>query len=191
MAVAYLSPDAASGTSGWNGSYSSTASHLAQGETSNEWRSVFLSTAKATFTLSDFSQTFSSITKIEHVIVCRLDARGGSAVIQGKIMDGTGPSSYYTENFTNPAGALLVTLTGTARTTSDGSSAWTDSDLDGLGLQITCTGGPFVHVIQQMYIKVTYVEPSGYGNAVNGIAATDISEINGIATASISKVNGV
>ena len=66
-----------------------------------------------------------------------------------------------------------------------------DSDLDGLGLQITCTGGPFVHVIQQMYIKVTYVEPSGYGNAVNGIAATDISEINGIATASISKVNGV
>ena len=39
--------------------------------------------------------------------------------------------------------------------------------------------------------KIDYTLATGYGNAVNGIAAANISKVNGIATASISKVNGI
>ena len=38
---------------------------------------------------------------------------------------------------------------------------------------------------------IEYTIATGYGNAVNGVAATNISKINGVATASISKVNGI
>jgi len=39
--------------------------------------------------------------------------------------------------------------------------------------------------------KIDYTLVTGYGNAVNGIAAANISKVNGIATANISKVNGI
>jgi hypothetical protein len=40
--------------------------------------------------------------------------------------------------------------------------------------------------------KIDYtLAPTGYGNAVNGIAAASIGKINGVATASIEKVNGI
>ena len=39
--------------------------------------------------------------------------------------------------------------------------------------------------------KIDYTLATGYGNAVNGIAAANISKINGIATANIDKVNGI
>ena len=39
--------------------------------------------------------------------------------------------------------------------------------------------------------KIDYTLATGYGNAVNGIAAANISKVNGIATADISKVNGI
>tara|TARA_R100000008_G_scaffold82720_1_gene67281 strand:+ start:1691 stop:2272 length:582 start_codon:yes stop_codon:yes gene_type:complete len=83
---------------------------------------------------------------------------------------------------------------GTARTTSDGSSAWTDSDLDGLRLSINTIpedppSSSYANVVKA-WVEVTYT-PAGYGHAVNGIAAASISRVNGITTTSISKVNGV
>ena len=38
---------------------------------------------------------------------------------------------------------------------------------------------------------IEYTVATGYGNAVKGVAAANISKVNGIATASISKVNGI
>ena len=38
---------------------------------------------------------------------------------------------------------------------------------------------------------IEYTIATGYGNAVNGVAAANISKVNGVATASISKVNGI
>ena len=40
-------------------------------------------------------------------------------------------------------------------------------------------------------ITLDYTLAAGYGNAVNGVAAANISKVNGIATANISKVNGI
>lgn len=191
MAVVYLNPDGSSSVNGWDASYSSTPAHLAQNETSNEWRTAFLSTGKVIFTLGDFDNTgVASITKIENVLVCFLDARGGTSNVTCRIMSGI--SQLYVETFANPTtGGSYATFTGTARTTSDGSSAWTDSDLDGLGLQLICTAGPHVHIIQQYFIKVTYEEISGYSHDVSGVGSSNISKVNTVATANIAKIIGV
>ena len=194
MAVVYLNPDGSSSVNGWDASYSSTPAHLAQNETSNEWRTAFLSTGKVIFTLGDFDNTgVASITKIENILICGLDARGGSAPVICAIRDMSGGgagTTLYEQTFANAAGAGFQTFTGTARTTSDGSSAWTDSDLDNLGLFMTATGGPHVHIIQQFYIKVTYVL-AGYGHDVSGLTSSNIGKINGLATANIGKVSGL
>ena len=197
MATTFLNPDGNVTIAGWNTSFSTTASHLSQGDTSNEWRTNLGATGKAIWTLGDFDFSglnVDSITNIKHKLICGLDARGGSANVTVAIRDmssGGAGTTLYSETHANTAGAGFQTFTGTTRTTSDGSSAWTDSDLDGLGMFLTCTGGTFnVHKVQQLYIEVVYVE-AGYGNDVNGVASADIGEVNGIATANIAEINGL
>ena len=193
MATAYLNPDGASSINGWNTSYSTTAAHLARNETSNEWRTIFLNTGKVLFTLDDFDFSglnVDSITNIKHQLVIGLDARSGTAPAIVAIQN-SGGVTLYSETNNNAAGAGFQTFTGTARTTSDGSSAWTDSDLDGLGMFLTCAGAALnVHIVQQLYIEVTYVE-AGYGHDVIGVASADIGEVNGVATANIDEINGL
>ena len=192
MATTFLNPDGASSINGWNTSYSTTAAHLARNETSNEWRTIFLNTGKVLFTLDDFDFSglnVDSITNIKHQLVIGLDARGGSSDAIVAIRNSIG-QTLYSETHANTAGAGFQTFTGTARTTSDGSSAWTDGDLDGLGLFLTCTGGPHVHIVQQLYIEVTYVEVSGYSHDIIGLGSSNISKINALATANVGKVIG-
>jgi hypothetical protein len=192
MATTFLNPDGSSSVNGWSTSYSTTASHLSQGDTSNEWRTIFNNTGKVIFTLDDFDFSglnVSSITNIKHQLIIGLDARGGSANVIVAIRNAAG-STLYSETHSNTAGAGFQTFTGTARTTSDGSSAWTDGDLDGLGMFLTCTGGPFVHIVQQLYIEVTYVEVSGYSHDIIGLGSSNISKINALATANVGKVIG-
>tara|TARA_Y100001963_G_C6758818_1_gene438321 strand:- start:1125 stop:1721 length:597 start_codon:yes stop_codon:yes gene_type:complete len=197
MAIAYLNPDGSTSVNGWNTSFSTTPSHLSQGDTVNEWRTNLGATGKAIFTLDDFDFSglnVDSITNIAHKLVIGLDARSGTAPVTIAIRDmssGGAGTTLYSESHNNAAGAGFQTFTGTLRTTSDGSSAWTDSDLDNLGLFLTCAGGPFIHIVQQLYIKVTYVEVSGYGHKVIGVAPSDIGKVTGIATADIAKVIGV
>ena len=40
-------------------------------------------------------------------------------------------------------------------------------------------------------VRITYTEASGYGNAVNGVAAANIGKVDGVTTANIEKVIGV
>ena len=193
MATAYLNPNGASSINGWDTSYSTTAAHLARNETSNEWRTIFLNTGKVLFTLDDFDFSglnVGSITNIKYQLVIGLDARSGTAPAIVAIQN-SGGVTLYSETNNNAAGAGFQTFTGTARTTSDGSSAWTDSDLDGLGMFLTCAGAALnVHIVQQLYIEVTYVE-AGYGHDVIGVASADIGEVNGVATANIDEINGL
>ena len=193
MATTFLNPDGSSSVVGWSTSYSTTPSHLSQGDTSNEWRTSVGQTGKAIFTLDDFDFSglnVGSITNIKHQLIVGLDARGGSADVIVAIQN-SGGVTLYSETNNNAAGAGFQTFTGTARTTSDGSSAWTDSDLDGLGMFLTCAGAALnVHIVQQLYIEVTYVE-AGYGHDVIGVASADIGEVNGVATANIDEINGL
>ena len=193
MAVAYLNPDSNVTAVGWDSSFSQTPSHLSQGDTSNEWRTVMNNTGKAIWTLGNFDfggLNVGSITNIKHQLIIGLDARGGSSNAIATIRNASN-QTLYSETHANTAGAGFQTFTGTARTTSDGSSAWTDSDLDGLGMFLTCAGAALnVHIVQQLYIEVTYVE-AGYGHDVIGVASADIGEVNGVATANIDEINGL
>ena len=190
MAVAYLNPDSNVTAVGWDSSFSQTPSHLSQGDTSIEWRTVMNNTGKAIWTLGNFDfggLNVGSITNIKHQLIIGLDARGGSSNAIATIRNASN-QTLYSETHANTAGAGFQTFTGTTRTTSDGSSAWTDSDLDGLQLFLTCTSGPLVHIVQQMYIEVTYVE-AGYSHDISGLAAASISKVNSLATANIGKIN--
>ena len=67
---------------------------------------------------------------------------GGSGITQViQLLILSGGSTLYTDNFgpTNASGQTgntMQTYTGTTRTTSDGSSAWTESDINGLQLKL-------------------------------------------------------
>ena len=74
------------------------------------------------------------------------------------------------------------------------SAAWESSDIDGIiagFINNNPRGAGNITYVATTWIIVTYVEPTGYGTDVIGIASGDISKVNGIATADISKVNGI
>ena len=81
------------------------------------------------------------------------------------------------------------TINGTARTTSNGSSAWSYANLENLSLRMTKNGTIEVRV-SYLAIEVTYT-PVGYTHDVTGIDSGDISKVSGILTSDISKVNGI
>ena len=137
-------------------------------------------------------ESFSSITSIQYIISAfHGAARGGNAIISIQITNESGTPYWAEDETVTVNSGLFATYSGTVRTTSDGSAAWTDGQLDNLRLEVTSIAQVGAGFIQQAYIKVTYALPSGYGNDVNGVAAANIGKINGVATADISKVNGV
>ena len=120
--------------------------------------------------------------------------RGGDTDIAVRLMDGSN-NLYYSEDVTlNFNGYVAQDHYGTARTTYDGSSAWDDTKLDDLRIEVNTLPedppGVSQATVVKVWVEVTYT-PAGYGNNVKGVAAANISKVNGIATASISKVNGI
>ena len=187
MAIVYLNPASATTNTNWD---SSTVSELDQGETSNTWQTTN-QPADLIVTLDDFDSAglgVSSITSVQVILVGNHDARSGSWTANTSITNASG-TSYYDENLTVPAGRTASTLSGTTRTTSDGSTAWTDGNLDGMRIRVLSLNCSNRGQLVQFYIKVTY--STGYLNIVNGVAAASIGKVNGVATADISKVNGV
>ena len=110
------------------------------------------------------------------------NTRSGNTDIQVILTNALG-STYYAEtitlNFTG--GYVPEDHYGTARTTSDGSDAWEDSDLDGLRLNINTSPENPPNVskanVTEAYVEVTYTVAVG---KINGIAAANIEKVNGI-----------
>ena len=75
----------------------------------------------------------------------------------------------------------------TTRTTTDGSTAWSDSVIDALRLEIFFATPPGNAVVQQAYVTVTYTQ-AGYGSDIVGVQSSNISKVIGVETADISKV---
>lgn len=122
--------------------------------------------------------------------------RSASFDIRIQLIDGSGGSVYYNEDVTIAFNGYTPTAAdGTVRTTSDGSSAWTGTQLNNLRLGITTDPAdpPSISraTVTYAYVVVDYTAASGYANTVNGIIPANIGKINEIATASISKVNGI
>ena len=144
--------------------------------------------------LDDFTAG-GTIDSIRHYIRgFKHNTRSGDVEVQVIIENSSGTTLYSENHQLLFNGYTPQDFNGTARTTSDGSSAWTTSDLNALRLNINTSpedppGFSFANVVKA-YIEVTYT-PGGYGNSVMGVDSGDIAKINGIATADISKVNGV
>ena len=187
MAIAYLNPASSTTNANWN---SSTLSHLAQGETSNRWITTG-NGANLICTISDFDNTgVASIDSIQIIVVGLFDNRLGFWTAKTKITDASN-SAYYTENIQIPAGRSPSTELGTVRTTSDGSTAWTDGNLDGMKIDVYSSDCTTIGHMEQFYIKLIYTEATGYGHTVSGVAAASIASVKGVATSNIEKIIGV
>ena len=121
-----------------------------------------------TLEFTNFDDTgVASIDSIQPVIKCNNMDRGRTYEIKVEIMNDAG-STYYTDG-TGSVSANInwLTKTFTARTTSDGSSAWTNHDLDYMRMSYTLlahSGG--TSRIGYAYLIVTYTEAVAADNAI-------------------------
>ena len=111
-------------------------------------------------TLTNYSAG-GTINSIRHYIRgFKFNTRGGDTEVQVIIENSSG-TALYSENHQLLFNSYVPQdFNGTARTTSDGSSAWTDGNLDGLRLNINTSpedpaGVSYANVVKA-YIEVTY-----------------------------------
>ena len=135
--------------------------------TSNDSYGTISATGKyITFGLTNLSQTPTSITSIQHFA----EAQCGSAatmVIQHEFLNSSN-TQLYTENFavsttSSGTGATLTTYSNNVYTTSDGSTAWTESDVNGLRIKVgfsSITNSSATMNLDHLYIDVDYEEPA-------------------------------
>ena len=121
---------------------------------------------ECTLTFQDFSEDFSSIDSVQAVIRAGNNGRGRSFKIKSTIFDNT--SSLYVENSAlQTASTTYRTITYTNRTTSDGSSAWTNSNINNLRMKIQLSmhsGG--TTSCTYCYFIITYTEPVATDNSL-------------------------
>ena len=108
------------------------------------------------FELTNLSQTPTSITSIQHFAEAQC---GGSqtVVIQHEFLNSSN-TQLYTEN-EGYAGTSDNTVSGTVRTTSDGSTAWTENDINTLRVkltQIATTSVLVTAVVDHFFVRVIY-----------------------------------
>ena len=190
MATVVLNPSSIVNAVSWQAG-GSTASELDKDETSNEWVGSVAATAKMTLELDNFDNTgVASIDQVQTTFVAFLaNARGGTITATTRIINGA--SVLYDEDITVTInGGNYATYNGTARTTSDGSTAWSDTVIDALRLEVLFATPPGNAYVQQAYVTVTFTE-SGYSHDVSGLAAANIGKINAVATADIAELNGL
>ena len=111
-----------------------------------------------TVELDDYSAG-TPITSIRHYISgFKFNTRGGDTDVRVTMMNSSGVT-YYAELHTLLFnGYVTQDFYGTARTTSDGSSAWTDGNLDGMLLKIDAYEAPSAGqpLVVEAYVEVTY-----------------------------------
>ena len=117
--------------------------------------------------LDDFTESFSSIDSVQVVVRAGNPSRGASFTIKTFINDNLG-SNYYTENSVSLlASGTYRTITYTARTTSNGSDAWTNSEFIHLQLKVEAeaisTGTVYC---TYCYVIVTYTPVTSTSNAI-------------------------
>jgi hypothetical protein len=106
------------------------------------------------FELTNLSQTPTSITSIQHFAEVQCGA-SQTVVIQHEFLNSSN-TQLYTEN-EGYAGTSDNTVSGTVRTTSDGSTAWTENDINTLRIKLTqlaSTGG--IAVCDHFFVRVIY-----------------------------------
>ena len=117
---------------------------------------------------TDFTEDHSSIDSIQVVLRTAVNARGATYVMRTSLTSETTPAQmYYAENSSTQSGsATYKTISYTSRTTSDGSAAWTNSQLNNIRLIVEADAiSTGTCHCTYAYIIVTYTEPTGTDNA--------------------------
>ena len=109
----------------------------------------------------NFTESFSSIDSVQAVVRSGNNGRGRTFEIDMTINNGSSGAFWSAENSgTQAASATYRTQTFTSRTTSDGSTAWTNTDVNNLRMKVELTahsGG--TTRATYCYFIVTYTEP--------------------------------
>ena len=112
---------------------------------------------------TDFTESYSSIDSVQLVVRATVNTRGASFVIGTELTNETTPASlYYAENSSIlSANVGYSTITYTSRTTSDGSNAWTNAQLNNIRatVEADAISAGTCHCTY-VYIIVTYTEPT-------------------------------
>tara|TARA_R110000824_G_scaffold140550_4_gene306556 strand:- start:55 stop:594 length:540 start_codon:yes stop_codon:yes gene_type:complete len=116
----------------------------------------------------DFTEDFSTIDSVQAVVKTGNNGRGKTFEIDMTINNGSSGTFWSAEGSGNQfASAGYRTQTFTSRTTSDGSSAWTNTDINNLRMKVELTshsGGTTSSTY--CYFIVTYTEPVATDNSV-------------------------
>ncbi len=190
MPTQTLNPSSIVSSANW-ASQTGGASGLDKDNTSQAWEGNIAAQAQFVLELDDFDNTgVSSIDAVQLTVVGYLaNARLGTITNKAILTPSSGTDYWVEEQTITVNGGLPATYNGTSRTTSDGSSAWTDSELDDLRLRCIFTTPPGNAVITQAYVTVTYTE--GYGHEVSGTPAANIGSVVAIGSANIGTIIGV
>ena len=116
----------------------------------------------------DFAEDFSSIDSVQAVVKTGNNGRGQSFEIDMTINNGSSGTFWSAEGSGNQfASAGYRTQTFTSRTTSDGSSAWTNTDINNLRMKVELhshSGGTTSSTY--CYFIVTYTPPAATDNSI-------------------------
>ena len=169
-----------------------TASELDSGETSNQWLSNNGEAAQIIGQLDDYSAGGTVDSVQVSIVAFYGNARSGVVTAHLDIKN-AGGSTLYSEavSVTTNSGAHAL-YNYTSRTTSDGSTPWTDSDLDGLYLHwvFSPPAAGSVTFLQQAYLTVTYSTAAVMAK-VNGVTDANIDNVIGVANDPMAKINGI
>tara|TARA_R110002020_G_scaffold155958_3_gene337420 strand:+ start:166 stop:726 length:561 start_codon:yes stop_codon:yes gene_type:complete len=186
MPTAIIRPTSTTSQTGW----ASSNIHTIIGD-NNAATSVAQNSTTCNFTgvLADLDSSLSGATINSFTISLTGKAgRAGAATVQMSLVH-TEDGAFLEENesFTSSTS----TQTTSARTTQqDGSSALTFTYINDCSVKIEPNNQGVTAF--ELLVTVDYTAaPSGYGNAVSGVASANIAKVDGVETANIEKVIGV
>ena len=133
--------------------------------------SSYLSATSATKTftvgMENFTESYSSIDSVTGFVRCGCGQRAKTYSLDLAILDSSGTFWSAEGSGTQAASAAYRTITFTSRTTSDGSSAWTNANVNDLRMRVDLSahsGG--TTRFTYCYFIITYTEPTVTDNAI-------------------------
>jgi hypothetical protein len=113
---------------------------------------------------ASFVISFSNLTgNIDTINSIRFYIRGATAVVSFDLYDSAESTNFYDETKNFDDTTTNTVQAGTERTTTDGSTAWTESDVNGLRMKVVYVSNTNASSninLDHLYINVDYNEPS-------------------------------
>tara|TARA_R100001015_G_C4633014_1_gene197370 strand:- start:1629 stop:2165 length:537 start_codon:yes stop_codon:yes gene_type:complete len=156
----------------WSSDVSNTGVTNPENSTSSDDSKTQMANDSSTdwiFELTNLSQTPSSIVSVIPKFESNSGAAFGAIIWAHRILNGSN-TTLYSENVNTPGDDDSVT-TLTTRTTSDGSTAWTENDINTLRIQfdrLATAGGGTHALLDHYYVEVVYNVEAGIVNVSSG-----------------------